>query len=272
MSDKFQGGVKADSTSVSVDFLLRKTSDNTEQTGKVASDLTVSYQRQGGVRVAVSPSDLAAVNSAYSSGGVKEIDSANMPGLYRLDVPDAAFANGADWVIVSVKVASCYVWFEKFNITTNVIQTGDSFARVGAAGAGLTALGDSRIALIDAAVSSRMATFTLPANFSALLIDGSGRVTLVPGQIAIKKNTALNNFQFLMTDSTTHAPKTGLTVTATRNIDNAGFGSCANAVSEVGNGVYVISLAAADLNGNVIAFRMTGTGADDLNFTVITQA
>jgi hypothetical protein len=39
----------------------------------------------------------------------------------------------------------------------DVIQTGDSFARIGAAGAGLTNLGDTRIANLDAAVSSRLA-------------------------------------------------------------------------------------------------------------------
>jgi hypothetical protein len=39
----------------------------------------------------------------------------------------------------------------------SVNQTGDSFARIGAAGAGLTALGDTRIAHLDADVSSRLA-------------------------------------------------------------------------------------------------------------------
>src|ERR1039458_4967422 len=36
-------------------------------------------------------------------------------------------------------------------------QTGDSYARIGAAGAGLTAIGDTRVANLDAAVSSRLA-------------------------------------------------------------------------------------------------------------------
>lgn len=48
--------------------------------------------------------------------------------------------------------------------TGNTPQTGDSFARIGAAGAGLTALGDTRIANLDATVSSRLATsgYTAP--------------------------------------------------------------------------------------------------------------
>lgn len=39
--------------------------------------------------------------------------------------------------------------------TGNTPQTGDAFARIGAAGAGLTAIGDTRIANLDATVSSR---------------------------------------------------------------------------------------------------------------------
>lgn len=41
--------------------------------------------------------------------------------------------------------------------TGNTPQTGDSYARIGAAGAGLTALGDTRVANLDATVSSRLA-------------------------------------------------------------------------------------------------------------------
>jgi hypothetical protein len=140
MSDKFQGGVVANAASVSLDAILRKTADSTEQTGKVAADMTLSYWRQGGTRTAVTASDLGSVNAAWSSGGVKEVDATNMPGTYRIDWPDAAFAPGADWVQLSVKVASCFTYNERVPITSNVIQTGDSFARIGATGSGLTTI------------------------------------------------------------------------------------------------------------------------------------
>jgi hypothetical protein len=87
----------------------------------------------------------------------------------------------------------------------------------------------------------------------------------------IKKNTAQSGFMFVMTDSTTHAPKTGVTVSATRSLDGAAFSSCANAVSEIGNGWYKINLDATDTNGNHVALRFTGTSADDLNIELITQ-
>lgn len=55
-------------------------------------------------------------------------------------------------------------------------MTGDAFARIGVAGVGLTNLGDTRIASLDAAVSTRMATFTLPTNFSSLGISAGGKI------------------------------------------------------------------------------------------------
>jgi hypothetical protein len=42
--------------------------------------------------------------------------------------------------------------------TGNTVQTGDSYARIGAAGAGLTAIGDSRMANLDRAISAVLTT------------------------------------------------------------------------------------------------------------------
>src|SRR4051812_38264408 len=101
MSDKLQGGILAGSTSLSLPVVLR---DDTgaEITAKVAADMTAYYWRQGGSPTAISLSDLAAIGSAYSSGGVKEADATHMAGTYRLDVPNAAIATGADWVIIAL--------------------------------------------------------------------------------------------------------------------------------------------------------------------------
>src|SRR5678815_4102312 len=126
MSNNSQGGIQAGATSISMSFELRKTSDSTEQTGKIASDMTLSYWRQGGIRVNVPASDLATVNSAYLSGGVKEVDATNIPGLYRVDWPDAAFAAGIDFVHVAVKVTGCYVYSERIPLSD--VPTADEIA------------------------------------------------------------------------------------------------------------------------------------------------
>lgn len=46
------------------------------------------------------------VTGAWSSGGFVEVSSGNMPGWYRLDIPDAAFATGVPSVGVQLKGAT----------------------------------------------------------------------------------------------------------------------------------------------------------------------
>lgn len=87
-----------------------------------------------------------------------------------------------------------------------------------------------------------------------------------------KKNQALNNFVFLMTDSSSHLPATGKTVSVTRSIDGAAFAAgTLSAITELSNGMYIVSFAAADLNGNCIILRATATGCDDTFERVVTQ-
>lgn len=78
-------------------------------TGLLFSDIetggSASYQRQGAARV-----DFTLVTQtvagAHTDGGFVLIDDTNMPGLYRLDVPDAAFATGVDFVIIQLVAAA----------------------------------------------------------------------------------------------------------------------------------------------------------------------
>jgi hypothetical protein len=108
-----------------------------------------------------------------------------------------------------------------------------------------------------------------PAN--KLATDGSGYVTEVSVD-GIKKNTALNNFEFFMADSTDHVTgKTGLTITAERSIDGAAFAACANSATEVSAGIYKINFATTDLNGDVVTFKFTATGADARLVTIKTN-
>jgi hypothetical protein len=96
-------------------------------------------------------------------------------------------------------------------------------------------------------------------------IDAAVSTRAAPGDSGFKKNTAFNNFMIQLRDSTNHLPKTGATVTATRSLDGAAFGACANAVTEVSNGWYKINLAASDLNADAVAFKFTATATDQLD-------
>lgn len=78
-------------------------------TGLLFSDIetggSASYHRQGAARV-----DFTLVTQtvagAHTDGGFIQIDATNMPGLYRLDVPDLAFASGADYVVIQLVAAA----------------------------------------------------------------------------------------------------------------------------------------------------------------------
>lgn len=70
-----------------------------------SSGLALWYHRAGGLKVAITPTDLAAVDSAHSDGGIKHIGD----GWYRLDMPDAACAVGAADVLFGGAVTGGYI-------------------------------------------------------------------------------------------------------------------------------------------------------------------
>lgn len=69
------------------------------------ASLVASSVRMQGARTAITLATQT-VTGAFSSGGFVEIDATEMPGLYRLDVPDAVFATGADKAVVMLKGAT----------------------------------------------------------------------------------------------------------------------------------------------------------------------
>lgn len=128
-----------------------------------------------------------------------ELDSTNAKGLYTFDLTQAE-TNG-DKLIFSgksstsnVTVVPQTIYTVPAGFTGSVAQTGDSFARVGAAGAGLTALGDARVAHLDADVSSRMATYTQPTGFLA--------ATFPSGTIASTTNITAGTITTVTTTTT----------------------------------------------------------------------
>ncbi len=64
--------------------------------------ITASYVRSGGVRVGITLVSQT-VSGVWTSGGFVEVDAVNMPGLYRIDIPDAAFVSGVNQVTLMIK-------------------------------------------------------------------------------------------------------------------------------------------------------------------------
>jgi len=164
-----------------------------------------------------------------------------------------------------------------FDPSTTTVKASLTAAQTGVTIATVTDVTNTVKASLTAAQTGvTVATVTNVTN--AVSINSNSDITAIKAKTdnlpeGIQKNTALSNFEFLMVDSSDHiTPKTGLTVTAQRSIDGAAFAACANSVSEVSNGIYKINLAAADLNGDVITFKFTATGADATYITLKTEA
>jgi len=85
----------AGSTSQSIDVFIPDSSSTTGggKTGLAYNTASLTaYYRKGatGSATAITLATLANAQASWSSGGFVEIDSTNMPGLYRLDIPNAA--------------------------------------------------------------------------------------------------------------------------------------------------------------------------------------
>jgi hypothetical protein len=128
------------------------------------------------------------------------------------------------------------------------------------------------VAAVTGAVGSVTGTVaSVTGNVGGNVTGSVGSVTAaVLIQSPVRKNVAISNFTFQMYD-TTGALKTGLTVTPTVKIDAGSFAATTNAVTEIANGTYVINLAAADVNGNVISLRFSASGAVDTDVTLFMQ-
>jgi hypothetical protein len=88
------------STSQSIELYLGVTGLTASTSG-----LTARYNRTRTASVSI-PLVARTIAQAWTSGGFAEVDATNMPGVYRLDVPDAALAAGADDVTIVVRGAS----------------------------------------------------------------------------------------------------------------------------------------------------------------------
>jgi len=96
-------------TDYSVELTIIDSTDGTRETGVVfnTAGIDLWYRREGGLSVDITEADLAtpALDDAHADGGFLHIND----GVYRLDLPDAAVATGADWVSVGGTVTGMIV-------------------------------------------------------------------------------------------------------------------------------------------------------------------
>ena len=132
------------STSQSIELYLGVTGLTASTSG-----LSARYNRTRTASVSI-PLVARTIAQAWTAGGFAEVDATNMPGVYRLDLPDAALAAGADDVTVVVRGASG---------TNGAVMT------VKLSSGGLTAA-QTASAVWDASTAG----YTTPSNFGGMQI------------------------------------------------------------------------------------------------------
>lgn len=92
----YQGSIVKGSVDKSVRLQIVDATDGTPETGVLfnTAGIDLWYRRQGAAVVSITEATLASLSTAHTDGGFLHISH----GLYRLDLPDAAFASGADYV------------------------------------------------------------------------------------------------------------------------------------------------------------------------------
>lgn len=142
-----------------------------------------SFSGANAASVAISLAVLAAVNSAWSSAGIVEIDATNMKGVYRVDIPNAALATAKGRSVTvffyggtNVAPVALDIELTSFDNQTAIASTGDTFTRLGApAGASVSA--DIAAVKADTAavkVQTDKFVFTVANQVDSNVIDWKG--------------------------------------------------------------------------------------------------
>jgi hypothetical protein len=126
--------VKKGSTDRSVLLRIIDSADGTPETGVVynSSGIDLWYRREGAAKTSITEATLAALTTAHADGGFLHVGD----GYYRLDLPDAAFATGAQYVdvggtvtgmvVIGGRVRLVDIDWEVANMPANVTQFGGS--------------------------------------------------------------------------------------------------------------------------------------------------
>jgi len=99
--------IKKGSTDQSVVIRIIDSSDGTPETGVDydTAGIDLWYRREGATKTSITEAALGSLDAAHSDGGIEHIAD----GYYRLDLPDAAVAAGADGVMVGGTVTGMIV-------------------------------------------------------------------------------------------------------------------------------------------------------------------
>ncbi len=203
--------VKAGTTSKITKVFLQDSSSTTGAglTGltNASSGLVAYYIKEGDASATVISLASGTVGT-WSSGGFKEVDSANMPGVYELGLPNTAVASGKSTVVMLKGATNLVPCVLEIELTAVDNQDGVRFGLTGLANATPGAAGGLFIAGSNAAT-----TANITGNITGNLSGSVGSVTGAVGSVTSGVTVTTNNDKTGYTASTV-SDKTGYALTS----------------------------------------------------------
>lgn len=153
------------STDRSVTLYIFDSTDGTPETGVLynTSGIDLWYRREGATKTSITEAVLAtpALDDAHADGGFLEIGN----GYYRLDLPDAAFATGANYVDVGGTVTGMVVKGGRVRLTDWDIET--AVATLGGGATSLDVDANGRVRIVDGTGAGELDTSAGTVSLSA---------------------------------------------------------------------------------------------------------
>ena len=284
----------------SVDIYIIDSTDGTPEVGVLfnTAGIDLKYRRDLSAVVSITEATLAALTTAHADGGFLEIGN----GVYRLDLPDAAWATGADHVtifgtVTGMIVLPVTVQLVEYNpeaalatptnitaatgvvlsgvthtgaviptvttLTGHTAQTGDSFARIGATGSGLTSLASqASVNTIDDFIDTEIAD--IQARLPAAL---TGAGNMKSDALAVNGSTAAAALMAILNGATVVYQGTVTGAATTTTLVDSGLTQAADGwwIGRIIIFTSVLTLQATEITGFTAA-------TDTLTFTAVTSA
>lgn len=207
--------VKSGTTGRSEYFNILDKTAGTPKTGLTITQLLIGYTRSRQGNVTTNLSALPNTSAAWSSAAAIEIDSANAPGLYRVDVPDAAYATGVDTVILTVyantTVASVAPAMKEVQIDVSVAtvtgnvggSVGSVVGNVGGSVASVVGNVGGSVGSVVASVLANSVTGNVGGSVGSVVGNVGGAVSAVGTTVTAAVSTNNDKTGYSTTDWTT---------------------------------------------------------------------
>lgn len=278
--------IQYDSLSNSIPYVILNSSasNGARLPGVTATSagLNANYWRDGSDPVGITLNALASISASFSSGGFVEVNSTTMSGRYRLDVPNAAFVSGPNWVLITIQGASGMVPSELradlvgWNPQSQAISAGE----IGTAVWGATRVSSSTAGTFGEAVSGVIAPVTVGTNndktgYALSVVGASGVWDVVNNEHSTAGTTGANLLTAASAAGATSSEVATAVWSATR-IANSSAGTFGEAVSGVANSVgYVAGSVSGNVVGSVASVTApvtVGTNNDKTGYTLTSAA